>query len=191
VTTYRLQGLLNGQNYNVAVSAYAPATYYISVTAIDNTTSANKSDYSPEVSVQIGPPLDSALSNIQIELPDVSAGYPLLKGTKNGCFIATAAYGSYSAPEVLVLRSFRDRYLLTTAPGRLFVRTYYRYSPAAAALLNAHPVFKPLVRTALMPAVGASMFLTETSPLAKAAVLLLVGCGLLLVLISKRRRQVH
>jgi len=188
-TTYRLTGLTNGQSYVVAISSYAPATYYMSVTALDNTVDQHESDFSSEVVAQIGSPRDGGLSGEVTASPDLAAGYPVLKGTKNGCFIATAAYGSYSAPEVLALRSFRDRYLLTAAPGRLFVRTYYRYSPAAAALLNAHPAFKPLVRAALMPAVGAAMFLTETSPAAKAAILL-VGCGLLLVLAGKRRRLV-
>jgi hypothetical protein len=190
VTSYRLTGLTNGQPYSVALSAYAAATYYISVTAVDSTAAAHESAFSSEVSAQLSQPLESGLSNALISVPDATAGYPALKGTSNGCFIATAAYGSYSAPEVLALRSLRDRYLLTTAPGRRFVRVYYHYSPAAAALLNAHPAFKPMVRTALMPAVGAAIFLTETSLLVKMAVLL-AGCAVALALLSRRRGQVH
>ena len=48
---------------------------------------------------------------------------------KEGCYIATAVYGSYDAPEVLVLRQFRDQTLQKYALGRLFISTYYFISP--------------------------------------------------------------
>lgn len=51
---------------------------------------------------------------------------------KEGCYIATTVYGSYNAPEVLVLRRFRDETLQKTALGRWFIRTYYRWSPSVA-----------------------------------------------------------
>jgi len=51
-------------------------------------------------------------------------------GTSNeGCYIATCVYGSYDCPEVLVLRSFRDRVLKRSLPGRAFIRVYYAISP--------------------------------------------------------------
>ncbi|RMG71501.1 MAG: hypothetical protein D6710_05960 [Nitrospirae bacterium] len=59
-----------------------------------------------------------------------------------GCFIATAAYGSYLAPEVRLLRRFRDRYLLTNPAGRLFVRLYYTCSPPVARLISRYPVLR-------------------------------------------------
>lgn len=51
---------------------------------------------------------------------------------KGACYIATAVYGSYDAPQVRVLRAFRDDTLAGSAAGRAFVRLYYAVSPAAA-----------------------------------------------------------
>jgi len=44
---------------------------------------------------------------------------------KSGCFIATAVYGEYDSPEVLILRKFRDDNLLKSYCGRVIVRLYY------------------------------------------------------------------
>ena len=51
---------------------------------------------------------------------------------KSGCFVATACFGNYDAPEVLVLREYRDTELLKTNYGRLFVKIYYYISPFLA-----------------------------------------------------------
>ena len=45
------------------------------------------------------------------------------------CFVATMVYGSYNAPEVLILRRFRDEKLNKTIIGRLFIGIYYTFSP--------------------------------------------------------------
>lgn len=46
------------------------------------------------------------------------------------CYIATAVYGDFNAPQVLTLRHYRDEALMKTKLGRLFVRYYYTLSPS-------------------------------------------------------------
>jgi hypothetical protein len=113
---------------------------------------------------------ESAITAPQSAFPEVITAYPNLKN--EGCFVATAAYGFYSAPQVQVLRDFRDRYLLTNAPGRAFVAWYYHYGPNGAHFLNQHPEFKPLVRLALLPLVAVALFLISTPMAVKFAVVL-------------------
>ena len=177
-TSYTLTGLTNGIPYYVAISSYAQREIFIAVTAEDSM--LNESDYSKETSGRIGPVVESIFSDQITEFPEALTAYPLLPNSQQGCFIATAAYGSSSAAEVKVLRAFRDRYLLTTSAGRAFVLWYYRNGAAAAALLNAHPVYKPAVRALLMPVVGAAIFMTRTALSVKAATLLIFGAALIL-----------
>jgi serine/threonine protein kinase len=56
--------------------------------------------------------------------------------SKNGCFVATAVYGSYDCPEVWVLRRWRDSSLMETKRGRAFVRAYYATSPRVVAAVG-------------------------------------------------------
>ncbi len=101
----------------------------------------------------------------------------------SGCFIATAAYGSYLEPEVMTLRRFRDRSLITNAPGRAFVRLYYTYSPPAAEFIAAHPAARWAARTALTPLV----YGVNNPGSALAAALLLASGGCCAV--YRRRRM--
>jgi hypothetical protein len=81
-------------------------------------------------------------------------------GGGGGCFIAVAAFGSPLAPQVQLLREFRDRYLMTNAPGRLFVSAYYRMSPPVARRIADSEVLRAITRAGLTPVIGwASLFM--------------------------------
>jgi len=115
VTNYSLSGLTNGVTYDIAVSTLHQATYYPSVKAYDNTTiPSHESGYFDEKSLDMGDESESALSATVTGIPEVVVSFPQLPD--EGCFIATAAFGYYDAPQVQLLRDFRDRYLLSHSP---------------------------------------------------------------------------
>lgn len=86
---------------------------------------------------------------------DVKAPKALDQSDDEFCFIATAAFGSPLAEEVVVLSKFRDRYLVTNALGRSFVSAYYRFGPDAAEVIKDRPVLKKMVRGGLKVLVAA------------------------------------
>jgi YVTN family beta-propeller protein len=98
-----------------------------------------------------------------------------------GCFIATAAYGSDMADDVMTLRRFRDDTLLHWKAGREFVSFYYRHSPPLADYIRERDTLRAAVRGALRPLV----FAIKHPALAIASALAL----LLLVLGWKRARK--
>ncbi len=74
---------------------------------------------------------------------------------KGGCFIATAACGSYDEAEVLVLRKFRDERLLKSGAGRALVRLYYLSSPPVAGIIEKSEPLKKIIRfTLIRPLAG-------------------------------------
>jgi len=115
-------------------------TYFIVATAYD--TSGNESAYSGEITYTV--PANSTVND--------SSGSDG-GGGGGGCFIATAAYGSYIEPDVMVLREFRDKYLLTNPVGRAFVRFYYATSPPIARYIAKHESLRVITRWALTPLV--------------------------------------
>jgi len=71
--------------------------------------------------------------------------------TKDGCFIATAAYGSIFADEVRAFRTFRDRFLMRSSAGQKFVAIYYRLSPSLADIIRDDGALRLMVRVLLYP----------------------------------------
>ena len=153
-TEYTVTGLNAGTSYYFVVTAYTGAG--------DESTFSNMASYTV-------PGGASAATS------GTSSG-----GGGGGCFIATAAYGSRLAPEVAMLREFRDRYLLTNGLGQAFVEWYYRVSPRAAAFIAEHESLKTAVRWGLAPIVCGIKY-----PL-----LLPVASGIVgLILVGRRSRR--
>jgi len=69
---------------------------------------------------------------------------------KGGCFIATAAYGSPLAAEVVLLSRYRDEVMLSSKLGTLFVKAYYRASPPLAVLITRAEVLRIVTRGLLI-----------------------------------------
>ncbi len=69
---------------------------------------------------------------------------------RSGCFIATAVYGGSDTVEIVVLRQFRDNFLLQNQLGRLFVHSYYLLSPPCAKLIEKSRLTKKLVERLLL-----------------------------------------
>jgi hypothetical protein len=108
-----------------------------------------------------------------------------------GCFIATAAYGSYLDSHVETLRDFRDQYLVTNPVGSGLISLYYKLSPPLAEFIDDHPALKPIVRVGLLPAVAMSTVAVNTTSAEKIAMV----SGLALVSLALgmwlRRRAVR
>jgi hypothetical protein len=154
----RIGNLINGQTYHFAV---------LSVDAFGN--AASSGDI-------IGVPQPTE---------DLWRRYRDAGGGGGGCFIATAAFGSYENRWVYVLRDFRDSVLLQHDSGRSFVDWYYAHSPGAADWIRERSWARNLTRIALVPFIAAAWFWLYVPPVQKAFVLLV----LFALLLRKRIRH--
>ena len=75
-----------------------------------------------------------------------------------GCVIATAAYGSELAPEVVYMRYVRDRLIGSTPTGRTLVNAfnafYYSWSPTLAGWISGSASLRAIFHILLLPLVG-------------------------------------
>lgn len=74
------------------------------------------------------------------------------------CFIATATYGSEVAPEVTLLRNFRDTEILQTLAGENFMLAfnafYYSFSPRVASYISSNAALRGSMKVLLYPLIG-------------------------------------
>ena len=82
------------------------------------------------------------------------------------------------ATDVMILRAFRDEYLLTNACGRSLVRFYYRHNPPFASAIERSEAAKFAVRLGLKPVVLTAAALLGTGRGEKAGILLVCFVGL-------------
>lgn len=68
------------------------------------------------------------------------------KPKSGGCFIVTAACGTYHSPEVVFLQCFRDQFLQNSRFGRIFISVYEFLSPPLAWLISQSEALKKIVR---------------------------------------------
>jgi hypothetical protein len=151
----------NGTTGTVTVSGFGTSSTYSKVVLI----AMNTSDTEDGVSF-------SVVADEPGAAPPSSDGGGGGGGGGGGCFIATAAFGSYLAPEVQILRAFRDRWLLTSLAGRRLVAYYYRLSPPLAQRISEHAGWRTVARMTLTPVVYAVKY-----PVLPGIIVLLVVAG--------------
>ena len=62
------------------------------------------------------------------------------------CYIATAAFESADAPEVKLLRRYRDHVLDEFLIGRIFINIYYTVSPPFARIVDNSAFLRKILR---------------------------------------------
>ncbi len=92
--------------------------------------------------------------HVKFECPECGKAYfHDLDRKRQGCFIATAAYGTPLSSEINVLRNFRDSYLVRRDWGKGLVSLYYTISPPIAKQIEKSESMRKLVRTCLKPVI--------------------------------------
>lgn len=110
-------------------------------------------EYTVSVEVQeiVFQPIPTETASFVISVVNVSP-------PKNGCLIATAAFGSELAPQVQFLREYRDNAIMSTAVGSSFINAfnsvYYTFSPTVADVERNSPILQELVKTGMTPLLG-------------------------------------
>ncbi len=144
------------------------------VTGFSNTTDGSDNEYTVAVAALDASGMVGDLTTCQVQGVQTSKVFGIV--SKGNCFIATGAFREESNPSLSLLRMFRDEVLLQSSWGKLFVRSYYKFSPPAALWLVEHPwlrfpvfLFLAIVQAVAWIALHTALLLT----------LLLVGMGLI------------
>jgi hypothetical protein len=171
-----LDGSVSGSNYYFTISFYEDSgktTYNINLTLSSNTSGSGEITWIQEIGCEGGKDI------MLTRQSSPSSGGGGSSGGGSGCFIATAAYGSPLQPSVVILREFRDRFLLTNSMGKTFVNLYYKYSPQMADFIAKHAGWRETVRVSLLPVVGVSWIALKFGFLSALGLMLFCTIGLI------------
>lgn len=126
--------------------------------------SADKSGYTTtQQQLQFTVPGQATTSNVQSTITSTIAYTSIMSTStqtipQTKCFIATATFGSELAPEVVLLRTFRDSDILHTSAGRGFMVSfnafYYSFSPQVASIIALNAPLRFVMKPALYPLIG-------------------------------------
>lgn len=137
-----------GQSVEVTLQEENEYAYWVALALIDFTdptgVNISKSETYAEADVEQAPVLNTDGSF------RMGAGAVEFKEKEKKCFVATGVYGSPDAPEVRVLRRFRDRRIEGTPLGDGTLRLYYRWSPPLADIVSRCPTLRKWVRHRLL-----------------------------------------
>lgn len=147
--------LINGQS----ISGFSPGTINYTLTLPAEsplpTVTANKNHCQAGEPVINMPSTIPGPATIQVTAEDGTLQtYTVNLEYIDECFIATAAFGSKFEPAVVLLRQFRDQFLLSNKPGTAFVNFYYHNSPPIARMIAQSEPLKIGVRILLTPIIA-------------------------------------
>jgi hypothetical protein len=155
-------GYGNGQNQ--ASFAVTASTTLASTSTTPSSTSSStttSSTTTPLTTTSTTSPLTTSLTQTTSSSTYDTTTLSLSSTVTNSppqCLIATATYGSALAPEVTLLRDFRDSEILQTSAGRSFMLVfnafYYSFSPGVASYITAHSSIRDGMKVLLYPLVG-------------------------------------
>jgi hypothetical protein len=147
-TSMNAEWICPGDGYNHLNLDFNPQTFILGI------------DQTQAVNITVSAKEEAADNNYIIEITaedldehSINTFYirlnPLVLSVE-GCFIATAAYGTSTAAEIDTLRAFRDEVLLESTLGSQLVEWYYQTSPPLADFISEHEGLRTLVRELLV-----------------------------------------
>ncbi len=141
-----VSGLPSDYSYALSPETVTPT----GVATLEVRTSSTTGSFTVTVTATGGGKVKTATATLSVE-----SGQP---GVPARCVIATAAYGSEMAPQVQMLRQFRDTEVAATFAGSAFLKVfnafYYSWSPPVARFISERPGVAAAVRVTLYPLVG-------------------------------------